>query len=84
MEEMWHSNPSELSNLKFLTVVLRHVDFLPCSVLSHCFELRYLTEKVVPGNRVTIIGIYSIKKIFQKSTRVSSINIGILVPSCEA
>ena len=23
---------------------------------------RYLTEKVVPGNRVTVIGIYSIKK----------------------
>ena len=32
---------------------------------------RYLTEKVVPGNRVTVIGIYSIKKVFQKSTRVS-------------
>ena len=27
---------------------------------NHYF--RYLTEKVVPGNRVTVMGIYSIKK----------------------
>lgn len=35
------------------------------------FFSRYLTEKVVPGNRVTIIGIYSIKKVMQKSNKVS-------------
>ena len=27
-----------------------------------CYNFRYLTEKVVPGNRVTVMGIYSIKK----------------------
>lgn len=28
----------------------------------HLSSLRYLCDKVVPGNRVTIMGIYSIKK----------------------
>ena len=37
---------------------------LPCS-----FK-RYLTEKVVPGNRVTVMGIYSIKKVAQKNDKV--------------
>ena len=32
---------------------------------------RYLTEKVVPGNRVTVMGIYSIKKVAQKADKVS-------------
>ncbi|CAD6188497.1 unnamed protein product [Caenorhabditis auriculariae] len=30
------------------------------------FAERYLTDKVAPGNRVTIVGVYSIKKMFQK------------------
>ncbi|CAI2354673.1 unnamed protein product [Caenorhabditis sp. 36 PRJEB53466] len=30
------------------------------------FTERYLTDKVVPGNRVTIVGVYSIKKLNQK------------------
>jgi len=42
---------------------------------------RYLTEKVVPGNRVTIIGIYSIKKVFQKSARGrEDVGVGIRKP----
>lgn len=43
---------------------------------------RYLCEKVVPGNRVTIIGIYSIKKVSQpaKSSSDGSTNIGIRAP----
>eukprot|EP00794_Sanderia_malayensis_P020544 gene20544-22565_t len=40
---------------------------------------RYLTEKVVPGNRVTVIGIYSIKKVFQKRGQESA-GIGIRKP----
>nr|CDJ93428.1 DNA-dependent ATPase MCM domain containing protein [Haemonchus contortus] len=28
---------------------------------------RYLTDKVAPGNRVTLVGVFSIKKLFQKS-----------------
>ena len=27
---------------------------------------RYLTDNVAPGNRVTIVGVFSIKKMFQK------------------
>ena len=44
---------------------------------------RYLCEKVVPGNRVTIIGIYSIKKVSQPSRGDRSdgnTNIGIRAP----
>ncbi len=32
---------------------------------------RYLTDRVVPGNRVTIIGIYSIRKTGLKPLKVS-------------
>ena len=35
---------------------------------------RYLTEKVVPGNRVTVMGIYSIKKVSQKGDKVRMVN----------
>ncbi|PIO63953.1 MCM2/3/5 family protein [Teladorsagia circumcincta] len=28
---------------------------------------RYLTDRVAPGNRVTLVGVFSIKKLFQKS-----------------
>jgi len=43
---------------------------------------RYLCEKVVPGNRVTIIGIYSIKKISQPTSGGSdgASNVGIRAP----
>lgn len=44
---------------------------------------RYLCEKVVPGNRVTIIGIYSVKKISAPSKgdrSESAANIGIRAP----
>ncbi|KAK3710538.1 hypothetical protein QZH41_009373, partial [Actinostola sp. cb2023] len=38
---------------------------------------RYFTEKVVPGNRVTVIGIYSIKKVMQKTNSRSNDTAGI-------
>ena len=38
---------------------------------------RYLTEKVVPGNRVTVMGIYSIKKVAQKADKVRCSNLQI-------
>nr|QIC49965.1 DNA replication licensing factor MCM5 [Actinia equina] len=42
---------------------------------------RYFTEKVVPGNRVTVIGIYSIKKVMQKSSKSNdSVGVGIRKP----
>lgn len=43
---------------------------------------RYLCDKVVPGNRVTVLGIYSIKKISKPSTvnNESKANIGIRAP----
>ena len=33
------------------------------NLLSHV--LRYLVERVVPGNRVSVMGVYSIKKVSQ-------------------
>eukprot|EP00057_Strongylocentrotus_purpuratus_P035774 XP_801948.1 PREDICTED: DNA replication licensing factor mcm5 [Strongylocentrotus purpuratus] len=43
---------------------------------------RYLCEKVVPGNRVTIIGVYSIKKAgpVSKRTRKTKVTVGIRSP----
>lgn len=43
---------------------------LPRHIQLYCD--RYLTDKVVPGNRVTVVGIYAIKKLFAKQGRVSS------------
>jgi len=46
------------------------------------FGDRYLCDRVVPGNRVTIMGIYSIKKTQKPSTRNSRdrVNVGIRQP----
>ncbi|KAJ7357502.1 minichromosome maintenance protein 5 [Desmophyllum pertusum] len=42
---------------------------------------RYLTEKVVPGNRVTVMGIYSIKKVSQKGDKDrDGVGVGIRKP----
>jgi len=42
---------------------------------------RYLTEKVVPGNRVTVMGIYSIKKVAQKNDKDrDGVGVGIRKP----
>lgn len=38
---------------------------------------RYLTEKVVPGNRVTIMGIYSIKKSGKLNKKDNKENVGV-------
>lgn len=42
--------------------------------------LRYLCDKVVPGNRVTIMGIYSIKKSAQSKNRTRD-NVGVGIRS---
>ena len=39
------------------------------------YYFRYLTEKVVPGNRVTVMGIYSIKKSGKLNKKVSKLNV---------
>ena len=41
---------------------------LPRHIQLYCD--RYLTDKVVPGNRITVLGIYSIKKISMKAGKV--------------
>lgn len=42
---------------------------------------RYLTDKVVPGNRVTVMGIYSIKKVAQKADKDrDGVGVGIRKP----
>lgn len=47
--------------LEWLICVMKGIRYVDESYLCHLLG-RYLTEKVVPGNRVTVIGIYSIKK----------------------
>lgn len=39
------------------------------SLTFYLCVLRYLCDRVVPGNRVTIMGIYSIKKIAQAKNK---------------
>ncbi|XP_053200983.1 DNA replication licensing factor mcm5-B-like [Panonychus citri] len=41
---------------------------------------RYLCERVVPGNRVTLVGIYSIKKIASMKTNDRKASIGVRNP----
>ena len=41
---------------------------LPRHIQLYCD--RYLTDKVVPGNRVTVVGVYAIKKLFGKKGKV--------------
>lgn len=50
----------------WLIYIFSYISFLSLS----CSFKRYLTEKVVPGNRVTVMGIYSIKKVAQKNDKV--------------
>ena len=50
------------------------------AVLYYFF--RYLTEKVVPGNRVTVMGIYSIKKSGKLNKKVSKLNVKHTYFSC--
>lgn len=55
---------------------------LPRHLTLYCD--RYLCDKVVPGNRVTVVGIYSIKKVSKPSKQYaggeSKANIGIRTP----
>lgn len=53
--------------------------FPPPSSAFPCL-LRYLCDKVVPGNRVTIMGIYSIKKSAQSKNK-SRYNVGVGIRS---
>lgn len=41
------------------------------------FLLRYLCDRVVPGNRVTIMGIYSIKKVAAAKAKAKERNAGV-------
>lgn len=57
------------------------VPSFPTTILCFpLFPLRYLCDKVVPGNRVTIMGIYSIKKSAQSKTK-SRYNVGVGIRS---
>ncbi|XP_063426896.1 DNA replication licensing factor mcm5-like [Mytilus trossulus] len=46
------------------------------------FSDRYLCDKIVPGNRVTVVGIYSIKKtsVPNKKSSREKVNVGIRTP----
>lgn len=54
--------------------------FLTTILCFHLSPLRYLCDKVVPGNRVTIMGIYSIKKSAQSKNK-SRDNVGVGIRS---
>lgn len=56
-------------NVSFHAVVVMALQF-NITLIFLFFDKRYLTEKVVPGNRVTVMGIYSIKKVAQKADKV--------------
>ena len=48
-------------------------DAVPNGELPRHIQLfcdRYLTDRVVPGNRITVLGIYSIKKVSTKAGKV--------------
>lgn len=44
---------------------------------GNVFPLRYLCDHVVPGNRVTIMGIYSIKKVAAAKAKGKEKNAGV-------
>uniref|UniRef100_A0A8U7M9Y8 DNA replication licensing factor MCM5 n=2 Tax=Corvus moneduloides TaxID=1196302 RepID=A0A8U7M9Y8_CORMO len=71
-DRYWHSLPT----LTLLAVA--------GAILSHYHPLlspsRYLCDKVVPGNRVTIMGIYSIKKSAQSKNK-GRYNVGVGIRS---
>lgn len=53
---------------------------LLCCFYTHAFSqlsLRYLCDRVVPGNRVTIMGIYSIKKMAAPKAKGKERGVGV-------
>lgn len=56
------------------------VPSFPTTCFSPVSSYRYLCDKVVPGNRVTIMGIYSIKKSAQSKNK-SRYNVGVGIRS---
>lgn len=46
-------------------------------IFLHASPLRYLCDRVVPGNRVTIMGIYSIKKVAAAKAKGKERNAGV-------
>jgi len=62
-------------------------EFVPQGEMPRHLQLycdRYLCERVVPGNRVTVIGIYSIKKVTKSSKSMGQnerkANVGVRAP----
>lgn len=47
------------------------------SIFVRAFSLRYLCDRVVPGNRVTVMGIYSIKKAAAAKAKGKERNAGV-------
>jgi DNA replication licensing factor MCM5 len=79
--------PDKCKCVDFQTLKLQESpDSVPNGELPRHLQLyldRYLTDRVVPGNRVTIIGIYSIKKGViktSKRSRDNAVSVGIRKP----
>ncbi|KAI1730732.1 MCM2/3/5 family domain-containing protein [Ditylenchus destructor] len=66
----YHVVPDKSKCVDFQVLKLQETpEDVPHSEMPRHLQLyvdRYLTDKVVPGNRVTITGVFSIKKVFNK------------------
>lgn len=77
--------PDKCKCVDFQTLKMQELpEAVPNGELPRHLQLycdRYLCEKVVPGNRVTVVGIYSIKKIgLAKKGSGDKVNVGIRQP----
>ena len=77
--------PDKCECVDFQTLKLQELpDAVPQGEMPRHLQLfcdRYLCEKVVPGNRLTILGIYAIKKA-AKGNKVCSYSLFIKVKCC--
>lgn len=72
----YHIVPDKCKCVDFQTLKLQETpEDIPHGEMPRHMQLyvdRYLTDKVVPGNRITITGILAIKKMFAKQVRPQS------------
>ena len=76
--------PDKCKCVDFQTLKLQEVpEEVPNGEMPRHMQLyvdRYLCDKMVPGNRVTVTGIYSIKKIVSNKSQRGQDNVGIRQP----
>lgn len=69
----YHMLPDRCKCIDFQTLKLQeNPEDVPHGEMPRHMQIyvdRYLTDRVTPGNRVNITGVFSIKKMFDKSVR---------------